>query len=384
VAPLIRSLYGHPLASASWQNHLSNILSTHLGGYELEEQPSCFHFPALNLALSVYVDDLTLSGPKKNHSQFWSTLRKHVQLEDPAELSKVLGRNHVPQDQGGLALHSADFAKQCVELYEQLSGKKAKHFRTPHCDSGTLVESDDGCVGQLSASSARLVMKLMWLGRISRPDILVAINTLARHITKWSANDDKRAARLVGYIAATIDHAHVMRINDPPAELWLSLYVDSDFGSSPDMKSTGGFIIALQVPNSFAVILWGSKTRRAVSRSTTEAEFVALSTALFGDAISLLSVCQKLIASTLVLKVYEDNQAVLAIIAKGYSPKLKHLAKFHRINVASTCEAFSVEDILIEYVSTSHQKADVMNKALPVSVWPHVLDLLSIKSVPIT
>jgi hypothetical protein len=102
LAPLIRSLYGHPLASASWQNHLSNILSTHLGGYELEEQPSCFHFPALNLALSVYVDDLTLSGPKKNHSQFWSTLRKHVQLEDPAELSKVLGRNHVPQDQGVL------------------------------------------------------------------------------------------------------------------------------------------------------------------------------------------------------------------------------------------------------------------------------------------
>ena len=78
------------------------------------------------------------------------------------------------------------------------------------------------------------------------------------------------------------------------------------------------------------------------------------------------------------LKVYEDNQAVLAIIAKGYSPKLKHLAKFHRINVASTCEAFSVEDILIEYISTSHQKA------LPVSVWPNVLDLLSIKSVPVT
>ena len=66
-------------------------------------------------------------------------------------------------------------------------------------------------------------MKLMWLGRISRPDIMVAMNTRARHITRWSAdaNDDKRAARLVGYIAATIDstidYAHVMRINDPPA-----------------------------------------------------------------------------------------------------------------------------------------------------------------------
>ena len=204
-------------------------------------------------------------------------------------------------------------------------------------------------------------MKLMWLGRISCPDIMVAINfnTLARHITRSSANDDKRAARLVGYIAATIDYAHVMRANDPPAELWLSLDVDSNFGSSPDMKSTSGLILALQGPDSFAVILWGSKTQRAVSRSTTEAEFVALSTALFGDAISLLAVCQRMIASTFVLTVYEDNQAVLAIIAKGFSPNLKHLAKFHRINVASTCEAFSVEDILIEYISIQAIKRQI-------------------------
>ena len=152
-APLIRSLYGHPLASASWQNHLATILSKELGGFEMPEQPSCFHFPSMSLALSVYVDDLTLSGPQKNHSKFWSTLQKHVQLEDPADLSKVLGRNHVTCDQG-LALHSADFAKQCVELYEQLSGKKVKHFRTPHCDGGTLVDIGDQSVGQLSASSA--------------------------------------------------------------------------------------------------------------------------------------------------------------------------------------------------------------------------------------
>ena len=83
------------------------------------------------LALRVYVDGLTLSGPQKNHSKFWPTLQKHVQLEDPAELSKVLGRNHVICDQG-LALNPADFAKQCVELYEQLSGKKVKGQAFPH------------------------------------------------------------------------------------------------------------------------------------------------------------------------------------------------------------------------------------------------------------
>ena len=326
---------------------------------------------------------LNIEWTSGSHSKFWSVLQKHIQLEEPAGLSKVLGRNHVSQDQG-LALHSADFAKQCVALYEQLSGKKAKPFRTPHCDSGTLVDSDNECLGKLAASSAQLVMKVMWLARISRPDIMVAVTTLARHITRWSSNDDKRASRLFGYLAATLDYAHIMCIKDPPAKLWLSLYVDSDFGSSSDMKSTSGFVLALQVPNSFAVILWGSKAQKAVSRSTTEAEFVALSSVLFGDAISLLAVCQRVIAPSVVLKVYEDNQAVLAIIAKGFSPKLKHLAKFHRINVASTCEAFSAEDILIEYIKTSLQKADIMNKALPVAMWLKALDLLSIKAVPVT
>ena len=66
VAPLIRSLFGHLLASASWQNHLATILSKEFGGFEMPDQPSCFHFPSWNLALSVYVDDLTLSGPEKS------------------------------------------------------------------------------------------------------------------------------------------------------------------------------------------------------------------------------------------------------------------------------------------------------------------------------
>ena len=72
------------------KSHLSNTLSSYLGGYELKDQPSCFHFPSLSLALSVYVDDLALSRLKKNHSQFWSTLRRHVQLEDPPNCQKYL------------------------------------------------------------------------------------------------------------------------------------------------------------------------------------------------------------------------------------------------------------------------------------------------------
>ena len=68
-APLKRSLYGHPESSAHWQRHLAKVL-VELGGYELENQPSVYFFPQRNLAMSVYVDDLTVSGPCGEHDEF--------------------------------------------------------------------------------------------------------------------------------------------------------------------------------------------------------------------------------------------------------------------------------------------------------------------------
>ena len=131
-APLVKSLYGHPLASASWQLHLARILADDLKGTEFENLPSCYWFPDMQLALSVYVDDLTLSGPAENHEKFWELLRKKVQLEHPLPLTKVLGsRGHAPYE-NGLALASADFAKQCVSMYEELSNKAVTSFIEPH------------------------------------------------------------------------------------------------------------------------------------------------------------------------------------------------------------------------------------------------------------
>lgn len=138
-------------------------------------------------------------------------------------------------------------------------------------DEGSLVAT-----GQLSNDAAKLVKKIRWLGRISRPDLLVAINACAGHITKWTINDDKRMTRLAGYVAATLHHCHVMRVHDKPSQLHLSLYADADFASEPDVESTSGFVLVLEGPDSFALLSWNVKRHRAVSRSITEAEFVSL------------------------------------------------------------------------------------------------------------
>ena len=78
-------------------------------------------------------------------------------------------------------------------------------------------------------------------------------------------NDDRRMSRLAGYTAATLHHSHVMHIRDPPSQLQLSLYVDADFASGPDLKSTSGFVLAIEGPASFARCCHGMPKDNALS-----------------------------------------------------------------------------------------------------------------------
>ena len=380
-APLHKALYGHPESSAYWQQHLHAIL-VKLGGVEFRNLPSVYHFPALGLVLCVYVDDLTLAGKMSLHEGFWSTLSKQVELEPFAPLTRVLGRSHrfvFWQEKRALALETADFAKQCVQLYESVADRTVKPQCTPHLDVSTLPVADDDSRGQLSDSAARILMKVLWLARLSRPDLLVAVTTLASHVCCWSVNDDRRVARMIGYIARSADYSIIMSIHDPPSELRLALYCDSDFAGCIDTsRSTSGYVLALEGPASFALLSWSSRRQKVVSRSSTEAEFVSLSGALFNDAVPMLEVWEALIPD-IHLHIFEDNQACIAIVRKGFSAKLRHLAKTHRVNVASTCELVNTNDnIGLSYVETGLQRGDPLTKALAVQKWAHALELLSI------
>ena len=132
-----------------------------------------------------------------------------------------------------------------------------KAAKSLHLEEGSLLSEDDAVKGQLSPVAARLVMKLMWLCRTARPDLNFAVNILAKHI-----NDDRRAARLVGCLSSSVDLAHVMIIKDPLNELNPALYCDADFaGDSMDMKSTSGFVMAIEGKSSFALLSWEAASR---------------------------------------------------------------------------------------------------------------------------
>ena len=132
-------------------------------------------------------------------------------------------------------------------------------------------------------------MKCLWLGRLARPDIVKPIGDLATQVQKWTIHSDKALFRLMCYIHSSLGHRLVGTVGDKAGDLRLRLYVDADFaGDRLDCKSTSGGLLVLWGPSTFFPLGWVSKKQTAVSRSTTEAELIALSHSLFAEALPTL------------------------------------------------------------------------------------------------
>ena len=82
VVLLERNLYGHPWQDYYGERQLEKILLKH--GWEKNANWEClFVHRAKGLFLSVYVDDIKLTGKKQNINPKWKVLNKEVDLGEP-------------------------------------------------------------------------------------------------------------------------------------------------------------------------------------------------------------------------------------------------------------------------------------------------------------
>ena len=79
------------------------------------------------------------------------------------------------------------------------------------------------------------------------------------------------------------------------------------------------------------------------------------------------------------LEILEDNQATIKIVKKGYSQKLRHISRTHKVDLSSIKEVIERDTVSIEYVDTKEQAADIFTKALPPHKWDTALDLLGLE-----
>ena len=121
-------------------------------------------------------------------------------------------------------------------------------------------------VGELSQVCSQVVLKCLYLARIGRPDILWAVNKLAR-----SKACDKRLNRLISYIHYTCEYKQYCHVGNTAKQCRLGLFQDSDFaGDLEDSKSTSGGTLCVFGSHTFV---------------PTESEIISLDTGLRLDGL---------------------------------------------------------------------------------------------------
>ena len=192
---LWKSLYGHPEAGYHWDQRFKQIMSEIGAVHCADTFQSTYYIKESRLLLTLYVDDILLSGPEENHQDCWKMLQKHTEIEDPTPVDRVLGRRHlITRDEKGasMKLDMSDFAANACTAYEELSGCVLKKATTPYLPEGSLVDSDFTVRGEMAQDASKVLMKILWSARLARPDLLKGISDLTRKITTWSRADDKR------------------------------------------------------------------------------------------------------------------------------------------------------------------------------------------------
>ena len=182
--------------------------------------------------------------------------------------------------------------KKCVERYGELANKTTQQLykiSSPCIDDHHFKEEEMKSVGELSHVCSQIVLKLLYLARIGRPDILWSVNKLARSITKWTKACDKRLNRLISCIHHTCEFKQYCHVGNTAKQCRLGLFQDSDFaGDLEDSKSTFGGTLCVSGSHTFVSISWMCKKQTAVSHSSTESEIISLDTGLRLDGLPAL------------------------------------------------------------------------------------------------
>lgn len=371
VLKLKKSLYGLRQSSKCWNDKINSYFLAL--GFERSENDYCLY--SMNKSsevayLLIYVDDIIISGPDINLlNQIKSKLMTNFKMIDKGELKNFLGLEiRYDRDKGVLKVNQETYIKSLL-----------KKFKMEHCKRSAIpIETKlnvDICKepDKLTKKPFReLIGCLMYLMLGSRPDICYALNYFSRFQDRASDTAWNHLMTLLRYLKGTQGLGlHFKRENK---NFNLECFVDADWaGDVDDRKSVSGFVFKL-FNNT---LMWSTRKQQCVSLSTTEAELVALCTAV-SEGLWLLKLVEGFRLSVRPMLVYEDNQGCISILNNpANNRRVKHIdLKYNFV-----LEHIKRKDFRIEYVSTNDQLADLFTKGLRFVVFNRFRYFLGMKEL---
>lgn len=372
VYKLLQNLYGLKDAGRTWWLHYLDK-GLRARGWIPSQIDSCL-YTKKDLILVVYVDDAILLSPYQHLiSAEISSLMKDYKLTDEGELKDYLGTRFVHGADGSITLTQPRTIERILEMLGLNPHNDRIKMHDSPADSQRLLDRElDSPPHDATWNYRSVVGCLSCLQAMIRPDITMAVQQCARFCNDSRKPHSDAVKRIGRYLLRTRDKGLVLR---PDTSRGLECFVDADWAGAWQSRSsddpsfafscTGYVIMFAGCP-----IVWASKRQTLIALSTTESEYIALSSAL-REVIYIMNLLNeirqrgfKVNTSTpsIKCKVFEDNRSCIEIATNHKTrPRTKHLSiRLHHFR------SFVVsKQITIHHVSTRDQLADIFTKPLP-------------------
>jgi hypothetical protein len=365
---LKKSLYGLKQAPRQWNKKLTEYLLSY-GFKQLISDNGVFVKNTSNeiLIVTVYVDDILVMGQSKFEiSKFKGEVGKKFKVNDLGPVHYIIGLE-IKRDRKNRTLTMSQ-TKYIKDMLNRFNMKDAKPISTPA--DPTNIISKDGKSLKECIPYQEAIGSLIYCMVCTRPDIAYIVGVLSRYMAAPKEHHWNCIKRVLRYLKGTIDS----KITYGPKRQEILGYSDANYAADiDDRKSTGAYIFT----SNNGAVSWVSKKQQTVAKSTTEAEYMALSQAA-SEALWFRSFLYELgMSNKEPILIYGDNQGALKI---AQNPQFHNRTKHIDIVYHFIREKISKGQIKVIFVPTKEMIADILTKAINPRQFKYLLEKAGMSS----
>jgi hypothetical protein len=338
-------------------------------GFEKNPYDICVMNKIVNgkqISIGIFVDNLILSGVNRNDV-------KDIINKIQEKFEKITLNDGNIHDYLGMTIDFSHDNKVIISM-------------TAFIES---ILNDSGIKHQISATPARnnlfdidpespilthdkkdyfhsMTMRLFYLAKRVRPDILLAATFLSTRIANPTVQDISKLDRVLSYLNGSKELNLVFNCSD---SIEVVAFVDASFGIHNDMKSHTGSVIKLG-GNPIHV---KSSKQKLNSKSSTESELIAVSESL-PQVIWTKNFIESQGYYDSIPKLFQDNQSTIAMIQNGrpVSEATRHI----HIRFFFVHDRVMKGEINLQYIETGSMLADIFTKPLQGELFTKMRDRL--------
>lgn len=375
VCCLKKAIYGLKQASRVWNKKLDSVL---IGlGFKRSEVDQCIYFKIVGekmLMIAVYVDDLLIfSNCKQLKDDLKINLQKQFKMKDLGEAKYCLGIQ-ITRDR----IHRKiwlDQERYMEEVLNKFNMSDCNPVSTP-LDANIKLskemspKNEEEFKEMSTVPYQQAIGSILYAAQATRPDICHAINVVSRYNNNPGKQHWTAVKRILRYIKGTSSAKIEFSGKCDPD---LVGYSDADWASDVDgRRSITGFVFMLQG----GPLNWSSRKQQTVALSTTEAEYMALSSAT-QEAMYLRNFAKEIgLEAVKATKIYCDNRSAICLSSSnGVHSRTKHIdIRHHYIR-----QKVGDKEIQFCPVGTDDMFADMMTKGLFTNKFMKCAEAIGIK-----